>query len=667
MVDYHKDMRPYRKYIICYLLVCLFFFILVEMIHRPNILDFKNFLFSTNPLTLCYLLLFFIFSSFYVFIFNKPIIFCVVHYSYWCVLSIVSNINSYFRHTPLIFEDIFLISEATEIASKYLNKNVLINFSIILILILCLILILVKSFYNFKFSILKFKSVFLNLFFGVAFLSVFIISSEQLLNFGNLITKEISDFDLIDTYSKNGFLYSFYKSTENFIESTNYSNYDKNKIIEIKNLLGKQDIKQTTPNENIILIQLESIFDPLKLNGVEFSKDPLKNFRNLMENNISGEIIVPVLGGGTTQTEFEILTGLEIKNLFTNMPYLNLLNHNKIESVATIFKNYGYSTTSIHNYFSNFYNRIEAYENLGFDSFIPLETMSNRIRNDNFWYKDSLIIDEIEKRILNTKEKDFIFGVTVEAHGPYNTKINGDIKVKSSILNEKERSELENYANIIKETDNFITELINRLDKIKEEYVLIIYSDHLPTLGNKYSTFDKTLPKDDLFKTPYLIITSDKSRDLKLNKQDFHSYEFLGNILESLNLNTTIYHKFKKEFRNIENINEYEKQLILDIKYKNIYDNGIFPYLVENIKIGNELPKIQDAVVENNISYIIGNNFTPNSKIVINEDVKDSAYISENYLRLENYVLKNGDNVKVSTFSNKNSPLNSSESFKFLN
>ena len=78
-------------------------------------------------------------------------------------------------------------------------------------------------------------------------------------------------------------------------------------------MLSENDYNFENPDVNIILIQLESIFDPLKLKDVKFSNDPLKNLRNLSKINESGEIIVPVLGGGTIQSEFEILTGINIK------------------------------------------------------------------------------------------------------------------------------------------------------------------------------------------------------------------------------------------------------------------------------------------------------------------------------------------------------------------
>lgn len=667
LLNFLKNKFKYTKYFISYLLTCLFFFILIELIHRPNINSLIEFIKSTKPVILLYLILFFIFSSIYTFIFKKPIILCIIHYSFWCILAFISNINSYFKSSPIIFEDLFLVNEATNIFSKYINKTIIINFIAIILCITLISIILFKNFFNTNIKIITCKNKILKFFTIICFFILFLIIKNNLFYFGESFTYSVSDFDITTTYNKNGFVYSFYKSTYLYFSNNDISNYDINKVFEIKNTIEQNYYEDNPYKKNIILIQLESIFDPLKLNNVNLSKDPLENYRNLLKNNIGGELIVPVIGGGTTQTEFEILTGISFKNFYTKMPYLNLLNYNPIESVAHIFKKYNYATTATHNYFSTFYNRIKAYENLGFDTFIPLETISNRDRSDNFWYKDTLLIDEIKNKILSTPEKDFIFGVTVESHGPYNTKINGDIIVESSILTDKERIELQNYVNIIKQVDEFIVKLINSLNSINEEYILILYSDHLPSLGENHSTFNKTLSKEELFKTPYLIISSDKLNFINLNNKNLYSYEFISEILKSMKLNTTIYQKFRDKFKDYENFEEYEKQLLLDIKYNNLYKNNKFPHELKKITVGNNPPKINAIKTENEFTYVLGNYFTPNTKIFVNKKEMEIEYISKDVIKLINYIPENKDIFISVTFSNKNTPLNVSNFFEFLN
>ena len=588
-----------------------------------------------------------------------------MHYSVWCFIAFISNVNIYFKGSPLIFEDLFLVNEATNIISKYLNTKLITNVLILIILFSIIFIIVVKISKNIKFKLFNLKYRYLNFILYTLFIYIYLLSMDKLYNYGKSITYVLSDFNLSDTYFKNGFLHSFYDSTTLFFSNNKNLDYDIDKILKIKNMLSENDYNFENPDVNIILIQLESIFDPLKLKDVKFSNDPLKNLRNLSKINESGEIIVPVLGGGTIQSEFEILTGINIKNLYTKMPYLNLLNNTQVESIPYILKNYGYATTAIHNYFSTFYNRTKAYENIGFETFIPIEAMTSREISQNFWYKDNILINEIITKIKNTPEKDFIFGVTVESHGPYNTLINGDIVVESNSLSEKDLIELQNYANIIKHVDDFILNLINELNNTNEEYILILYGDHLPSLGENQSTFS-SLTKEDLFKTPYLIIESNNKKMISIDKNtEIHAYEFLYEIFSDLNINSTIYHRFREIFKEDTKYNDYEKQLILDIKKQNIYDNSKFPYEISPIKIGNNTQIIEDININNDGVFIIGNGFTENSKILVNGKKIDTQYISTNCLKSINYIPNNEDVFIVILFSNKNSPLNISNKFIF--
>lgn len=663
--NFNNNEKYNSKLIIQYIIICILFFILIELIHRQDLKSIYNFLSSNNIYIYLYLILFFIFSSLYTFIFKKPLIFCAMHYSVWCFIAFISNVNIYFKGSPLIFEDLFLVNEATNIISKYLNTKLITNVLILIILFSIIFIIVVKISKNIKFKLFDLKYRYLNFILYTLFIYIYLLSMDKLYNYGKSITYVLSDFNLSDTYFKNGFLHSFYDSTTLFFSNNKNLDYDIDKILKIKNMLSENDYNFENPDVNIILIQLESIFDPLKLKDVKFSNDPLKNLRNLSKINESGEIIVPVLGGGTIQSEFEILTGINIKNLYTKMPYLNLLNNTQVESIPYILKNYGYSTTAIHNYFSTFYNRTKAYENIGFETFIPIEAMTSREISQNFWYKDNILINEIITKIKNTPEKDFIFGVTVESHGPYNTLINGDIVVESNSLSEKDLIELQNYTNIIKHVDDFILNLINELNNTNEEYILILYGDHLPSLGENQSTFS-SLTKEDLFKTPYLIIESNNKKMISIDKNtEIHAYEFLYEIFSDLNINSTIYHRFREIFKEDTKYNDYEKQLILDIKKQNIYDNSKFPYEISPIKIGNNTQIIEDININNDGVFIIGNGFTENSKILVNGKKIDTQYISTNCLKSINYIPNNEDLFIVILFSNKNSPLNISNKFIF--
>ena len=97
------------------------------------------------------------------------------------------------------------------------------------------------------------------------------------------------------------------------------------------------------------------------------------------------------------------------------------------------------------------------------------------------------------------------------------------------------------------------------------------------------------------------------------------------------------------------------------------YENKIIPHEKKQIKIGNNSPIITNIKTENNVTYVFGDNFTPNSKVVVNKKVINSEYISKTCLKVKGYIPKPKDIFISVTFSNKNSPLNSSNLFEFLN
>ena len=85
-----------------------------------------------------------------------------------------------------------------------------------------------------------------------------------------------------------------------------------------------------TEKPNIILIQLESFFDSAEAEFFTTSKDPIPTFHSLMKNYSSGYFKVPSVGAGTANTEFEVLTGMNLRYFGPGeYPYKTLLKYEK--------------------------------------------------------------------------------------------------------------------------------------------------------------------------------------------------------------------------------------------------------------------------------------------------------------------------------------------------
>jgi phosphoglycerol transferase MdoB-like AlkP superfamily enzyme len=173
---------------------------------------------------------------------------------------------------------------------------------------------------------------------------------------------------------------------------------------------------------NIILIQLESFFDPAEVEFFTTSEDPIPTFRHLMNNYSSGYFKVPSVGAGTANTEFEVLTGMNLRYFGPGeYPYKTLLKYekNQTESVATALKSFGYGAHALHNNGGNFYSRADVFNNLGFDSYTSKEFMNILQMTENGWAKDDVLTQHILNSMDSTEQQDFVFTITVQGHGDY--------------------------------------------------------------------------------------------------------------------------------------------------------------------------------------------------------------------------------------------------------
>ena len=85
-------------------------------------------------------------------------------------------------------------------------------------------------------------------------------------------------------------------------------------------------------------MQLETFIDPYELNFLSYSEDPIPNFHKLMENYTSGYLTVPVVGAGTANTEFEVLTGMGIINGYEDDSFKPQQSITRAEVAAMIYR-----------------------------------------------------------------------------------------------------------------------------------------------------------------------------------------------------------------------------------------------------------------------------------------------------------------------------------------
>lgn len=242
---------------------------------------------------------------------------------------------------------------------------------------------------------------------------------------------------------------------------------------------------------DIVVVQSESFFDPTIMRGYEHS-DFAPNLRRLAAHGISGKLHVPTFGGGTIRTEFEVLTGLSLR-YFDNLqfPYLQM-SHKSLPSLVRTLEAHGYSTLALHGNDPSFWNRTTAFKAIGFDRFVSHSGFPANAPNDGKYMADSAMTNEIMSQLKDSGPPQFIFAISIEAHGPYdvepaNPAERDAIPVPEGITG-RDKLELQTYLYHLKHADAELGRLVTWLARRQRPSLVLFYGDHLPALTNSYHT-----------------------------------------------------------------------------------------------------------------------------------------------------------------------------------
>lgn len=269
---------------------------------------------------------------------------------------------------------------------------------------------------------------------------------------------------------------------------------------------------QTEELPHVILIMNESFSDLRALGDLEISEENLGNFYGLRENTVRGNVNASVLGGGTSNSEFEVLTGCTM-GFFPQSyyPYEECLAR-PTDSLVSIFNAYGYQTYSMHPETRGNWYRTYVYEQLGFDRSLWIEDFEGA-ETIHYGVSDIETYKKIEN-LFENREKDeklFIFDVTVQNHGGYTYEDNCAYNVKSVNVPSEEA---DRYLSLVRESDEAFAQLISYFAQVEEKVVICMFGDHQPRFsdGSFYNTlYDLTegLTGTDIlfnqYKTPFVI------------------------------------------------------------------------------------------------------------------------------------------------------------------
>ena len=448
-------------------------------------------------------------------------------------------------------------------------------------------------------------------------------------------------------YEDYGFPYCFSASVFNtgIAEPNGYSKETMDKISNNGEITQSKTGRKEMPN--ILFIQWESFFDPYEVEFFKTSSDPIPNFRKLSEEYSSGYFKVPSVGAGTANTEFEVLTGMSMRYFGPGeYPYKTVLKKTQAESAATALKKFGYGTHALHNNGGNFYSRADVFNNIGFDSYTSKEFMNILQLTENGWAKDSVLTQHIKNAMDSTEQQDFVFGITVQGHGDYpEEKVIENPRIRVTGIEDEGRTNAwEYYVNQLYETDQFIADLIQMLKDRKEPTVLVLYGDHLPTMGLEA----KDLKGRYLYNTNYVIWDN-----IGLPKEDKNiaAYQAMADVFDRLDIYSGTVFNYHQNRRKTKNYLADLELLQYDMLYGDQYVYGgkkNNPVKTGYMQMGVLDTTLTDIVLQLEDTYsLYGTNFTKNSKVYVNGEKQDAVFLNNTRIELKDTKLKNGDKIKV--------------------
>lgn len=404
--------------------------------------------------------------------------------------------------------------------------------------------------------------------------------------------------------------------------------------------------KATEENPNIIVIQLESVFDVKYMKDFYPSEDPMPTYTWIKENYSSGLFTVPAVGAGTANTEFEVQTGMSTQFFGAGeYPFKTVMRSVSCDSMGYDLKRVGYATAGFHNNDATFYERYVDYSNLGFDSFTAMEHMYNLNYTPRGWAKDDVLDDVMIERMKATEGRDYITTITVQGHGRYPKSYTHTLTDLTCEFGGKYEGDEEKrvawtyYINMIRETDNMLHSLLYEIEKLDEPTVVFMYGDHLPSLNLEETDLDGIT----LYQTEWAMWDN---FGLAKKDQDIMAYQASTYIFDRLGLEGGLMQKFHEKYMNDENQEEYMSMFEM-LEYDTLYGedyafDGFNPFPQTKMKLGLRNITVTDFQIQGDDMYILGENFNEFSEVYIDGKSVKTKYINASKLRVKLEDVKNG-------------------------
>jgi len=456
-------------------------------------------------------------------------------------LSVASSLKMLYRNEPVVPWDIYALRETLKISNTTklsLSSDAVISIIALLCLLGALIFLAVKFKFRPRFRRLTRVLIPICSLFSLSlFISCTLLNGAYLSSIGASITQ----WDQTQTTMENGLLPALVMNFK-LMTVEKPDSYDEKSISDILSNYDFEADDGSSPD--IIVIMSESFCDIQKSKNITFDRELTPTINEISENYISGVLYTPQYGGGTSNCEFEVLTGFSNYFFTPGMtPYQQYVN-GPTPSFASYLKSKGYTTEAVHPYERTFWKRDLVYEYFGFDNFFTTESFENATLFQNLYISDTdfvnKIIERYEQNVVSSDSAPyFSFNVSMQNHGSYYEYNCGGIELvgaESDTVNGNLTLAARIYATGLTWTDESVKRLVEYFEKSERDVVIVFFGDHLPVLTtggiNDFYELGYAESDLDIYSVPYFIWNNFEAKTEKRNMSLYNLLPYMTNTLD---------------------------------------------------------------------------------------------------------------------------------------
>lgn len=229
---------------------------------------------------------------------------------------------------------------------------------------------------------------------------------------------------------------------------------------------------------SLVVIVDETFADLNELVGEGWGYAGPERYNSIDDALMRGSLTVSTTGGGTCNTEFELLTGISLGFVGEGTYPFSFYDLSGVSSLPRQLAGLGYETTAMHPNLATNYNRSVAYPALGFDEFLSDEDFEGEE-----WFhsgvSDEATFDRILELLEGSDAPQLIYDLTMQNHSSYDQDNLGDVPAYSfDGLDEGGCEQLSEYLACIEETDRALGEFLAALEGLDRPVVVLFLGDH---------------------------------------------------------------------------------------------------------------------------------------------------------------------------------------------